>query len=271
MQKLSSNKLLSIITKLLLLTLVAKIMALALVYFLPTQSIEYKRAQSYHSKYQKVNFKNMLEAGKAQTMQRKKRSTTDSASIESLLLKGLYGKRYEGFVIVAKKSMPAKTSIVSVGEIFEGYTLKEIGLTEVIFSKSGMEYVLALDKLSKRKLQKAMMAVKHEPEDSLEKPISREDIAYYTNNSKELWRDIAIAPLKRENKIVGFKVNRIRKGSKMATIGLQKGDIIIQANNVALTSLNAAFNLYNKINTIDTISLIVLRDNQEKEIIYEIH
>ncbi|MDQ7068989.1 MAG: PDZ domain-containing protein [Sulfurimonas sp.] len=71
--------------------------------------------------------------------------------------------------------------------------------------------------------------------------------------------------------MVGFKVNRIKANSKMATLGLQKGDVITKANNIELKSFKDALDLYKKIDKIETISLVILRNNQEREIIYDIH
>ncbi len=57
----------------------------------------------------------------------------------------------------------------------------------------------------------------------------------------------------------------------MARLGIQKGDIIIKANNIELKSYKDALNLYGKINDLDTIQIVILRNNQEKEIVYDIN
>jgi len=57
----------------------------------------------------------------------------------------------------------------------------------------------------------------------------------------------------------------------MAALGLQRGDIILKANGVALTSYNAAFKFYKNINKLETLSLLIKRGNEEKELIYEIN
>jgi type II secretion system protein C len=103
-----------------------------------------------------------------------------------------------------------------------------------------------------------------------EKEVTRSDINSYASNPSKIWKDISIVPLKSAGKIIGFKVTRIKKSSKMATLGLQKGDVIIEANNIKLSSFKDAIKLYENIDKLNTISLIVLRNNEEKEIIYEI-
>lgn len=274
MQKLSSTSLLPVVTKLLILLLVAKFISLGVWWYLPSEGVELNAKKSYQAKYQRVDFKNMLVRAQVteQTAQQVSSSTSSAAySMNSLVLKGLYGSRFNGFAIVAQKSSPKKTTIVSVGEVYVGYKLKVIELTQVIFSKSGKEYVLALAKSSAPNYSKSVKKITKSSGEVEEARVSRADIKRYSSNPSKIWKDIAIAPVKKGGKIQGFKINRIKAGSKMAQLGLKKGDIIIRANNVKLSSFNDAIKLYKNIDKLDTIALVVLRNNQEKEIIYEIH
>jgi len=270
MQKISTNRVISIVTTLFVLLLVAKLLSLVLWWFLPSDGVELNAKNSYQVKYQRVDFKNMLIRTKVIAPQKKKVAT--AYSINSLLLKGLYGSQFNGFAIVAKKSSPKKTTIVSVGEAYSGYRLKEIQLQGVIFTKGGKEYLLALESRLTPQSKSTIKRVKSSDSDIVsEHSVSKEDIHYYSKNPSKIWKDIAIDPLKKDGKIVGFTVRRVKPHSKMAALGLKKGDVIIRANNIKLTSYRDAIQLYNNIDKIDTIELVVLRDNQEKEIIYEIH
>jgi len=273
MQKISNTKLLPVITTLLILLLVAKLIALVVWWFLPTEGVELNAKKSYQAKYQRVDFKNMLIRAKVDAPTAVSKTTTSAYSINSLVLKGLYGSKYHGFAIVAKKSAPKQTTIVGVGESYAGYKLKEIALTQVIFTKAGKEYVLALPKDTKNNYAKTVQRVNQSTDTTAlsEKRVSRQDIRHYSKNPTQIWREIAIAPVMKNGKIDGFQVNRIKAGSKMAELGLQRGDVIIRANNIRLSSFNDAMKLYENINNIDTIALVVRRNNQEKELIYEIH
>ncbi|MDQ7042687.1 MAG: hypothetical protein Q9M34_04065 [Sulfurimonas sp.] len=273
MQNLSNAKLLSTITKLLILLLIAKIIGILVWWYLPSEGVELHAKKSYGAQYQRVDFKNMLVKSKVKEAQKSQEVTTSAYSINSLVLKGLYGSRFNGFAIVAKKATPKKTSIISVGEVYAGYRLKEIELKQVIFTKASKEYVLALEDTRAKKLTKAVTRAKKNiaTDSNTQKSVSKEDIRAYSANPSKIWKDIAIAPLKKGGKIVGFKVNRIKANSKMATLGLQEGDVIIKANNIELKSFKDALDLYKKIDKIETISLVILRNNQEREIIYDIH
>ena len=273
MQKLSNSKLISLLSIFLILLLIAKIISLALWWYLPSEGVEYNAKKSYQPTYHRVDFKNMLKKAKI-VEARQKNSTSKAYSIDSLILSGLYGNEKRGFAIVAKKIKPKETTLVSVGEEFAGYKLKAIGIDYIVFTKNKKEYRLNLAEL-KANLKSSVQRVHQVTqmsynEDDAEHEVTRADIKHYSKNPSKIWKDISISPVKKNKKIVGFKVTRIKANSKMAQLGLKKGDIMIRANNIKLTSFNDAIKLYKKIDKIDTIAIVVLRDNQEKEIIYEI-
>ena len=277
MQKLSSKKLLAILFTLLTLLVLAKAVATFIWWYLPSKGVELAEKKSYGISYQRVDFKNMLtkaKVAKESLLAQKKETSSTSLSINNLILKGLYGNESYGYAIVAKKATPKKTEIIAVGELFEGYKLYMIELNQVVFTKSSKEYVLKLTE-SEIKNSQRINRVKRKKSSNrssanAEKEVTRADINSYAKNPSKIWKDISIVPLKKSGKIVGFKVTRIKKGSKMAELGLEKGDVIIEANNIKLSSFKDAIKLYKNINKLDTISLIVERNNEEKEIIYEI-
>lgn len=268
MKKLSSSYILRVATLLLILLAVAKAISLAVWWFLPSDGVELHVKDNYKPKYQRVDFKNMLNAGISTQNYSNTQQDSSSAgiSITNMVLKGLYGKGSNGFAIVALKSSPKNTSIVSVGEVFSGYTLKTILNNGVIFTKSSKEYVLNMvhSKITKE-------SVMSSADDSEQKDVARADIDFYSKNPKAIWKDISIVEVKKAGKIEGFKVTKVNKNSKIAKLGIQKGDIIIKANNIELKSYKDALNLYGKINDLDTIQIVLLRNNQEKEIVYEIN
>ena len=102
-------------------------------------------------------------------------------------------------------------------------------------------------------------------------PLYQRTYGWTRSQCEQLWKDIAISEVKKGKKIEGFKVTRINKDSKMALLGLQKGDLIVKVNNIALKSYKAAMDIYAKIDKMTTIQIVVIRNNQEKELIYEIN
>jgi type II secretion system protein C len=264
-----SNTSLRIVVRLLVLLAVAKAISLALWWFLPDDGVEPKERKNFNPPYQRVDFKNMLSA--VQNPAKKENAAlvgTTSVGITSMILKGLYGNATKGFIIVALKSNPAKTNVVGVGESYSGYRLKSILKDGALFTKGGKEFVLKI-KRSKTNLKSAVTPVRNSSPAT--HTVSRSDIDFYEKHPENIWQDISIMELKNGKKINGFRVTRVRKNSKMDHLGLKRGDVIIRANNVELTSYKSVFDLYKNIKKIDTLQLVVLRNNEEKELVYEIH
>jgi len=263
MKQLSKNVLLNLLIKLLFLSLTAKLIGTVLVWFLPVESVELKKDPISVMPYHRISFHNMLEKGQSHVSQ--KHSVLKALSINNLLLVGLYGNEQYGFIVVSTKRAPSKTDIISIGESYKGYKLKKIFLNYVIFTRNSKEYVLELEN-----------RVNKEDISSIEKSnseisVQRRDILYYSKNPSQIWRDISIKEIRQDGKITGFRVQKIRTNSKMAQLGLRRGDIIIKANGQPLQSYRDAIKLYENIDRMKVLSLIVKRGNEEKEIIYEIN
>lgn len=274
MIKFSNFKLLSILSKLLILALMAKSLSLAIMWMMPSDGVSLDVKPSYQPKYQRVDFKNLLQSASKKADTKKITATTGGISITNMILKGLYGTKENGFVIVALKSTPNKTTILSVGETFSGYTLKFIGSNSATLVKSGIDFILEMAVSSKAKasmdeISNVKQAVDDEP--ISEQAVNRRDIAYYAKNPKQIWKEISISEVKNGDKIKGFKVTRIDPKSKFATMGLRKDDLIVKANNVELKSYRDALDIYTKIDKIDVVQIVIIRDGIEKEIVYEIN
>ena len=269
MQKLSNIKLITLASKLLVLLLLAKLISLGVWWYLPSDGVELEAKKSYQPTYQRVSFENLLQAPQREIQTQSTAAASTAYTMSNFILKGIYGSRYSGFAVIAKKSAPNDTDIVAVDEIYEGYVLKEIALSEVVFKKDGKEYRLALDEGSTA-LYESIGQTQELSEDGAPKEVTRADIQTYSKDPSLIWRDIGIEEKKEGAKLVGFVVTRVKRGSKMASLGLQKDDVIIKANNIALTSLNDVLKLYKDIDKLETLALTILRNNQEQEIVYEI-
>lgn len=278
MIKLSNTKLLSITTKMLILVLIAKSVSLGLMWILPNDGISLELNPNYQPKYQRVDFRYMLEESlKKEQKQKVIVNSSGGISITNMLLKGLYGTENSGFVILALKSSPKNTTILSIGEVYSGYTLKSIKSQSATFLKNGTTFVLQLETTKQSSpavnipVRPALLTSEY-IEPLTQQVVTRKDIQYYAKNPKQIWKEISIYEVKSKDSksIKGFKITRIDPKSRFATMGLKKGDLIIKANNIKLTSYRDALNLYTKIDKIDTIQIIVIRNGIEKEIIYDI-
>jgi len=276
MRKLSNSKIISIVSILLVLVVIAKGLSLILWWYLPSDGVELNVKNNYQPKYQRVYCKNIIIKQKVQKKKiQEVQAPSDGISITNMLLKGLYGTSKRAFVIVAMKDSPKKTQLVGLEEIFKGYKLKSVTKESAVFEKDSKDYILALEQTKSKKRSRNTKRGESfiTPAFSNDEPVgvSRQDIAHYAKNPKQIWRDISIREVKDGKKILGFKVTKIKRNSKFAQLGLQKGDLIIKANNVKLVSYKDALDIYKKIDKLDTIQIVVMRDNQEVELVYDIN
>lgn len=149
MKRLSNAYFINIVLTLLCLLIVAKTLSIMLFWYLPTHGVELTKNIIEKQTYQKVDFNNML--SKHSSSKKKKSSKNNSTNISNIILKGLYGNSNNGFVIVALKSSSSKTSVVSIGEVFSGYKLKNILNNRVIFTKENKEFILKIENFEKLK------------------------------------------------------------------------------------------------------------------------
>ena len=251
--------------KIFILLSVAKFISLVFLYFLPSDGVEQKMQNDYTPKYHRVDFKNMLDNSKKETS-KVVIPVSNTTVLTSMLLKGLFGNSSSGYAIIALKSSPKNTTILSIGDEYKGYTLKSILTNGVILVKNSKEYIL---KMKTAKITNSFISKIEPKKDEVFKQtkVDKSDINYYTSHPKEVWRDIG---LKRVENPKGFKVTMIKKGSKMDALGLKKGDVIIKANNISLKSLKNVMKIYKDIKNITTMEIVVIRDHKEVELVYEI-
>ncbi|WP_415396553.1 PDZ domain-containing protein [Sulfurimonas sp. CS5] len=270
MIKLSNSKLLQIFTKLLILLALAKAISLLVLWYFPSEGVDISIKENYQPMYQTVNFSNMLaKAQRKKEITKSASSNSKNISITSMILNGLYGTNAGGYVIVAMKSSPKDTSIVGVSEEYQGYVLKSILASSAVFLKQNQEYELSLEDV--KKSLSVFKVDNSQNNEDVQHNISRKDIERYTKAPESIWKDISIKELKDKNKIIGFKVTGINPNSKFAYLGLKKGDIIIKVNNVALTSYKVAIDIYKNIDKLESVQIVVIREKQEKELVYEIN
>jgi type II secretion system protein C len=262
MNLVSKQWFLSLMSKVLIILIIAKAVSLIMLWLLPGEGVDFRQQQSMMPSYHRYSLSSMIMSPKTPGASK----TVAGPSISNMVIKGLYRKKTGGFVIVALKSAQADTKVIGIGEKFRDYTLTEILRDGAIFERNRQRFSLYLEKpknLPAAAAPAADMETSHQ--------VSRSDIAHYAKNFDQIWKDISIVEVKKEGKIAGFKVTRINPGTPFAQLGLRKGDIIINANNKALTSYAQALEIYKNIDKLQAIELIVLRNNQEKELIYEIY
>ncbi len=265
MKQHSNTKYIQISLTLLYLVLFAKVVSVIALWFLPSHSVDARLQNSLNMPYMLVNFHNMLENTKKISQTAQYQGSDNTVDINTLILTALYGQGSYGYVIVALKKHPRKTTLLSVGESYQGYKLKAIFLNYALFSKMNRNYKLRLNPSSaSQDLVHPVMS------QSTEHIIQRTQINSYVHNPSDIWRDISIQQVGTNGSFKGFRVTRIRRGTPFALLGLRVGDLIVKANNIALKSYNDVLKIYQNLNKLNALTLVVKRGNTEKDIVYEI-
>ena len=265
----------------LIIILIAKAISLAMLWYFQGEGVHYHTKGSKMPEYKRYNANNIIKATQKPSPQSAVEPTSEEAkelaaygpNISNMLLKGLFKRKDGGLVIIALKTKPNDSEVIGIGEEFQGYVLIKILKNGAVFTKRAETFSLYFsEEQQKERYTKRTNADQTQAEDDGGiKQVAKSDIRHYAKNVKQIWKDISIAEVKKDGKITGFKVTRIKPNTPFALLGLRQGDIIIKANNKTMTSYKDALAIYKGIDKLEALELIVLRNNQETEIVYEIY
>lgn len=187
--------------------------------------------------------------------------------LDSLTLKGIFDDPELPFIAVEEGT---DIELIGKGEVFKGYKLIDVHADAATFEKGGKHYELRFKEdegILKSGITEAAPEVISEGEAVF---VKRNEINHYVKNFDDIWKNIKIKEIVKNKRLEGFEVTWVKTGSVFDKIGLQKGDVLIGANDKKFKSLSQVFKLYNNVEKIDSLKLTILRDNQERELEYEI-
>jgi type II secretion system protein C len=252
-------------------TVFIKTASIAGIWFLPSQGVDMLKQTKLQMPYRQYSLVEMSESAHKEGKKRREIQASSTYLLKDIVLKGIYGSKKKGYVILALQSAVDSTELIGISESYKGYTLIEIEPDAAILESNGRNYRLKFEHSGlEEKFDKSRSSLSVDNV-SVVKHISRVDINYYRQDMKKLWMDIGLSEVKKGKKILGFKVTRINSSSPLAQLGIHKGDLLTQVNNMPLTSYAEVMELYKSIDSLYTLELTVLRNNKEMEITYEIN
>ncbi len=264
----------------LIIILVAKALSLVMLWYFAYEGVHYHPNSSKLPEYKRYNANNIIKPTKKPDPKTASEPTSEEAqelaaygpNISNMVLKGLFKRKTGGMVIIALKAKPNDSEVIGIDEVYQGYTLTKILENGAIFDKGGQTFSLYFSEEQQQdRYTSKPSSARQQSDDGGIKQVAKTDITHYAKNVKQIWKDIGIVEVKKEGKITGFKVTRIKANTPFSNLGLRKGDIIIKANNKPMTSYKDAIAIYKGIDKLEALELIVLRNNQETEIVYEIY
>jgi len=270
------NILLKKLLPFIIIVLLAMVINLIIFLFLPKVHFADKSPETKVIEYIKYKFKENFEESsdekhKSGLETQNSNTKKEYELISNIVLKLIYKeKEHSGWIVISEKSS-TESNILGVDDEFNSYRLKKIFGTYVVFSKNAKEYKLVLStenaKSSNTEDKQAIFSIR-KIDDQYQ--LSRGLLNSYTKDSKKIWKEISIREIKKNGKIDGFKILRIKNKSVFLELGLKQNDIIKSVNNIKLKSYADAFNLYKKIDKVKNIKFVVLRGDKEVELEYEI-
>ncbi len=280
MKQLFSQNLIKNLILILATMLIIKIIWVAVeVTLLPPRGVEYVKDSDIKSLYYRTKF--------ASNRATKKRVTKQPKSdISSFKLLAIYHSKD---IVVVTISKAGKSSVLSKGDPIDGYVLDDATAKVAIFLRNGKRYRLYLvEKMDSQKSKRAVRYPTKKVEEAKEEPKSSEPVGeivqsdditmidkslldHYSKNLNDIWKNIGMKEVMKNGHINGFKVNFVKRGSNFSKLGLRRGDIIKSVNGQELNSYNSAFEIYKNIDSIESLTLTILRGKEEMELNYEIN
>jgi len=277
MKQLISPKLFSSLIFLLSIFVFVKIVWTVLsVMFLPITGEEFKAKIKGKALYYRVRLSNNAPAIKPVVKSTPQKVTS---SMRGVKLIAIYNAS-DNLVVTVEKNR--KTSVLSKGDEIDGFVLKSAsGSDYALFEKDDKEFKLTLN--NKKTIRGSAITPHSLKSKSIEKSekkkiveqdgvkiVKRTLLTSYLSNPKNIWKDIGISENKVNDKLNGFKINYVKKGSDFEKLGLKRGDLLTAINADKLDNLGAVMSLYGDINNIENLTLTVERDGKSEDIEYEI-
>ena len=243
---------------------VVKLLMVAAAFFLPKEGVDMAVYET-DSIYARYRPSTMFALTKVQS---EKVEEAPVYKLDNVALKGIFNGGKMPFIAVEDGK---DVILIAKNELFKGYKLIEVHSYLAVFSKDGKRFELRFKDEGGAKDQ-GITVVKPEVIRAGERTlfVKRNEIQHYAKNFDAIWQNVKIEEVIKNKRLEGFEVTWVKQGSVFEKLGLQKGDIITGANDKKFKSLSQVFKLYNNMNQIDSIKLTILRDNQERELEYEI-
>ncbi len=276
-QIISSKHLSSLIFILSIIISIKVIWIVVSILFLPKSGENYHEPSRVKKLYYRVHFTN--KSNVITEEERKKQQIAKTVnSMKGYRLLGLYHNSAKKVLVITVEKAN-KTTVLSKGEVIDGFKLISAGEDYVIFKKSSKTFKLSLSKITKQ--MKRVSNGSHKQTNSMKsstivetetgvKEIPRKLLSSYIKDSDKIWKDIAIVQNKKNGISNGFKINYVKEGSDFEKLGLKRNDILVEINAEPLNSLSTAMKMFNEINNIENLTLTVIRNGKREEIEYEI-
>ena len=275
----SNTKNLSLLIWLLGLAVLVKFIWVVVAYlYLPEQGISMERGRAKSALHYRYRLASNVAAPTVKAPVVK--PVKQAPSIRNIQLVGIYSSNDGCIVTLLKKG---KSHILSNGDEIDGFVLKSASAKEAYFERKGKNYTLKLFEGKKKgrgmgTIIPAASSDLSKQEESDEEISSRDGIKLvprsllksYVFDMDKAMRDMGLRPVRRSGQMLGYKVRFIRRSSPLNKLGLRRGDVIKAINGEDIVDFNGPMDILKTADTIEGLTITVIRNNEEKELEYEV-
>ncbi|WP_420911150.1 type II secretion system protein GspC [Vibrio aestuarianus] len=190
----------------------------------------------------------------------------------SLLLVGVVvsNEPSRSLAVIANRGSQAT---YGVNEVIEGTRakLKAVLVDRVIIDNSGRDETLMLDGVDYHKpsvqVPERVIASNARGNNPASEEEKLDDIRIaISRNPQEIFKYVRLSQVKRDDKVLGYRVSPGKSPELFESVGLQNDDIAIQLNGQDLTDPDAMSKIFQSVSELTEINLTVERDGQPHDI-----
>jgi len=258
---------------------------------LPVTGVEYAGNNTKHSLHYRYRLASETELKAPPKPKKRPTKKPKPKTLTGYKLVGIYSTPEQAIVTLTKGKKSIIVSNTPKGGDVDGYRLKEANATAAVFVKGSDETVLKLyDKQTASARRSTAPSITPIQTPSRPKAVTPKDanlsegivtrgdtriirrdlIEEYTQNPEEIWKNIGLYEVKNGDKLEGFKVRFVRRGSPFEKLGLKRGDVIKAINGEPITDYAAPMRMLREADTLDDLSLTIERNHEEQELKYEV-
>lgn len=153
--------------------------------------------------------------------------------------------------------------------------LKAVLVDRVIIDNSGRDETLMLEGIEYKRLSvsepappRTSSSVRGNNPASAEEKLD-EIKAKIMKDPQQIFQYVRLSQVKRDDKVIGYRVSSGKDSELFNSVGLQNGDIATQLNGQDLTDPAAMGNIFRSISELTELNLVVERDGQQHEVFIE--
>ncbi len=162
-----------------------------------------------------------------------------------------------------------KIKLLKIKEKVSNCILVKIKKNKVIFNCNNISATLYLLKEKTNLNKKKRYSPNYQDESKNVFYVNRKQVIDLISSGK-IFYQMAVTPYYRNGKIIGFRVNGVKRNSFVYKMGIRRGDIILSVNDYPIRSMEEGFAAFERLKNASEINIKILRHGREVTLSYVI-